>query len=190
MRLFKPKNNKKTIAQIIVFGLILAQTVAPVAALAQYTENDPEIANLSKKDSEYTLLTLERGSDGKLLSSYIDNDDNSPKPDRVVRTVMTAYTSTLDQCDDDPFTAAWGDRVYDGMIAANWLPRGTKVKIPSIFGDKIFTVADRMNARYGFGRIDIWMPGPRSDAQKFGVKRADIEIYYPEKADTKVAIAK
>ena len=52
---------------------------------------------------------------------------------------------------------------------------------------KVFRVADRMNARYGFGRIDIWMPGPRVDAIKFGVKRADIEIYYPE---TKVAIAK
>ncbi|OGH83730.1 MAG: hypothetical protein A2261_04100 [Candidatus Magasanikbacteria bacterium RIFOXYA2_FULL_44_8] len=187
MRFTKPKNNQNLIAKTIVFGLILAQVVVPVAALAQYSVTDPELANLSKSDADYAALTLGRGSDGKLLSTYLDGQDDTEKPDRVVRAVMTAYTSTIDQCDDDPFIAAWGERVFDGMIAANWLPHNTLIKIPSLFGDKVFRVADRMNARYGFGRIDIWMPGPRVDAIKFGVKRADIEIYYPE---TKVAIAK
>lgn len=104
----------------------------------------------------------------------------APKPDKLVKAVITAYTSTPDQTDNDPFIAAWGDRVYDGMIAANWLPRNTKVKIPSLFGDKVFTVADRMNPRYGYGRLDIWMDTTRSEALKFGVKTADVEIYYAE----------
>jgi 3D (Asp-Asp-Asp) domain-containing protein len=65
------------------------------------------------------------------------------------------------------------------MIAANWLPFGTKVKIPELYGDKIFTVEDRMNARYGFGRIDIWMEAPKAEVKRFGVRRATVEVYYP-----------
>jgi len=103
------------------------------------------------------------------------------KPDKVVKAVITAYTSTPDQTDDSPFIAATGKRVYDGMIAANWLPFGTKIKIPSLYGDKIFTVDDRMNARYGYGRMDIWLDASKADAREFGVKRVEVEIYYQDK---------
>jgi len=108
-------------------------------------------------------------------------------PDKIVAGVITAYSSTVDQCDSDPFIAASGKRVYDGMIAANFLPLGTKVKIPSLYGDKIFTVDDRMNARYGYGRMDIWMDAPRSVVNAFGVKRVDVEIYYEEPAVKTIA---
>jgi 3D (Asp-Asp-Asp) domain-containing protein len=131
-------------------------------------------------------LTLKEAAGGRLVMPHLAKI-NADQPDKVVRSVITAYTSSVDQCDDDPFIAAWGERVYDGMIAANWLPHGTKVRIPALFGDKVFTVADRMNPRYGYGRIDIWMSGPRADAVKFGVQRADLEIFYPEKT---LAIAK
>ena len=104
-----------------------------------------------------------------------------PAPDKVVKAVITAYTSTPDQTDDSPFTAASGKHVYDGMIAANWLPFGTRVKIPSLYGDKVFTVDDRMNARYGYGRMDIWFDSSKGEAKKFGVKRVEVEIYYPDK---------
>lgn len=108
-------------------------------------------------------------------------------PDRKVKAVLTAYSSTPDQTDGDPFTAASGKRVHDGMIAANWLPFGTKVKIPELFGDKIFTVEDRMNARYGFGRIDVWMEAERKTVNLFGVKRATVEIYYADSLKSPVA---
>lgn len=104
-----------------------------------------------------------------------------PKPDRVVRAVITAYTSSVEETDSDPFTAASGKKVYDGMLAANWLPFGTKIKIPSLYGDKVFTVHDRMNARYGYGRLDIWLNTSRAEARKFGVKRVAVEVYYLEK---------
>ena len=100
------------------------------------------------------------------------------KPNKVVNSVITAYTSTVDQTDDDPFVAASGKMVYDGMIAANWLPFGTKIKIPSLYGDKVFTVDDRMNARYGYGRLDIWLDTDKQTAKQFGVKRVDVEVYY------------
>jgi 3D (Asp-Asp-Asp) domain-containing protein len=51
---------------------------------------------------------------------------------------------------------------------------GTKVRIPELFGDRIFTVRDRMNARHA-SRVDVWMLS-HADAMKFGVKKARIEV--------------
>jgi len=99
------------------------------------------------------------------------------KPRRVATVVATAYSSTPDQTDDTPFTTANGKQVYDGLIAANWLPFGTRVKLPELFGDKIFTIDDRMNERYGYGRIDLWFDAPRAVLMEFGVKRVKMEIY-------------
>ncbi len=88
---------------------------------------------------------------------------------RELRVSMTAYNSEVGQCDDDPFTTANGTRVRDGIIAANFLKFNTRVRIPELYGDKIFTVTDRMNARFG-ERVDVWMKDHRQ-AVKFGVKR-------------------
>jgi len=88
---------------------------------------------------------------------------------------ITAYSSTVDQCDSDPFTTANGEQVYDGGIATNFLPFGTKVKIPELYGDKVFTVNDRMNTRYYY-HADIWMP-TREEAKQFGIKYVTIETF-------------
>ena len=106
------------------------------------------------------------------------------KPDRVMTAVISAYNSVPGQTDDSPFIAATGKRVHDSMIAANGMPFGTKIRIPKLFGDKVFVVEDRMNSRYGFGRMDIWM-SEVVDARQFGVKRVEVEIYYPKKAVVK-----
>lgn len=103
-----------------------------------------------------------------------DSPDREPR--KVVNAVVTVYSSTPDQTDDTPFLAANGP-VHDGMIAANWLPFGTQVRFPELYGDKIFTVGDRMNAKYGYGRVDIWQDAPRAELLKFGVKRLKMEIY-------------
>jgi len=97
---------------------------------------------------------------------------------RLIEVDLTAYSSTEDQTDSTPFIAASGKHVYDGMVAANFLPFGTKIKIPSIFGDRIFTVDDRMNRRYQ-ERVDIWFID-RESAIKFGIQRAVIEIIDPD----------
>ncbi len=86
----------------------------------------------------------------------------------------TAYSSAPNQTDDSPFLSANQTYVYDGMIAANFLPFGTLVKIPSISETKIFRVDDRMNSRY-YKKIDIWMPD-RESAIQFGYKNLEIEI--------------
>lgn len=97
------------------------------------------------------------------------------RSDKVIKVVVTAYSSTPDQTDDTPFTTASGKQVTDGIIANNMLPFGTKVMIPELYGDKIFVVEDRMNKKKSDYHIDIWMPD-RTLALNFGVKTAEIQV--------------
>lgn len=87
----------------------------------------------------------------------------------------SAYSSTRDQTDNDPFTTASGVKVHDGTVATNCLPFGTKIRIPAKFGTKVFTVEDRMHARWGCKKIDLWMPS-RNLAMQWGVRTVTIEI--------------
>ena len=96
---------------------------------------------------------------------------------QIVKTYVvraTAYSSTPDQTDDSPFITASNTYVRDGIIAANFLPFGTQVRIPDIYGDKVFVVEDRMNKRY-WHNIDIWF-ADRTTAKQFGVKNVTIEV--------------
>lgn len=87
---------------------------------------------------------------------------------------VTAYTSVPEETDDTPFTTASGSHTRDGVIAANFLPFGTKVRIPELFGSKVFTVEDRM-AKRNARKMDVWMP-TKSGALRFGIRYAAIEI--------------
>ncbi|MBI2063781.1 MAG: 3D domain-containing protein [Candidatus Yanofskybacteria bacterium] len=134
-----------------------------------------------------------------LLSSYLNRstsadaeDENDQNPDDtsaaqnlsatniasvVVNELVvaaTAYSSTPDQTDDTPFITAWNTTVRDGIIATNFLPFGTKIMIPEIYGNKIFVVEDRMNRRY-WHTVDIWFPD-RASALEFGFKKVKIQI--------------
>ncbi len=96
---------------------------------------------------------------------------------KAVKIILTAYSSTPDQTDETPFVTANGTPVYDGLIAANWLAFGTRVKFPELFGDKIFIVNDRMHPRFGRGRVDLWLDAPLEQVKAFGVKKVVMEIY-------------
>jgi 3D (Asp-Asp-Asp) domain-containing protein len=52
---------------------------------------------------------------------------------------------------------------------------GTKIRIPEIFGEKIFIVKDRMNKKKGKYQIDVWFEDQKK-ALEFGVKKTYIEI--------------
>jgi len=86
---------------------------------------------------------------------------------------VTAYSSEPRQTDSTPFTTAWITPVRDGVVALNFLPKGTVVRFPDMFGDKLFVVEDRMNVRYPY-RADIWMY-ERDDARQFGIKYLRME---------------
>lgn len=91
---------------------------------------------------------------------------------------VTAYTSEVAQCDEAPCITANGFNVCthntEDVIAANFLPFGTKVRIPELFGDRVFTVQDRMNRRFP-NHVDVWMKD-YDDAIHFGTKPAKIEV--------------
>jgi 3D (Asp-Asp-Asp) domain-containing protein len=109
--------------------------------------------------------------------NFIENDlflrsnqnsivEKSPDTKTYVVTV-TGYSSAIDETDDEPYITASGEFVKEGIVASNFLPIGTKIKIPSLFGNKVFEVKDRMNKRFYY-RVDVWFP-TKEEAQNFGV---------------------
>lgn len=94
---------------------------------------------------------------------------------------MTAYNSEVAQCDDSPCITANGFNVckhgIEDTVAANFLKFGTKIRIPEMFGDRIFIVRDRMNSRYT-SRVDVWMK-EKPSAIQFGVRYMQIEVLEP-----------
>jgi 3D (Asp-Asp-Asp) domain-containing protein len=89
--------------------------------------------------------------------------------------LVTGYSSCPTETDDTPFITAAGTLVRDGVVANNFLPFGTKIRIPAIFGDKIFTVEDRLNWSKGNYLVDVWFEN-KEEALSFGVKKTYIEI--------------
>ncbi len=92
---------------------------------------------------------------------------------------ITAYNSLPEQTDDTPCITASGldvcKRNIENVVAANFLPIGTRVRIPELYGDRVFYVEDRMNRRY-YHRMDIWMKH-KTDARAFGLRYANIEVF-------------
>lgn len=97
----------------------------------------------------------------------------------TVNTVLTAYNSDTGQTDDSPCITASGFNVckhsQEDIVAINGYKMGTRVRFPDLFGDRVFVVRDRMNARYGSSRADIWMLS-KADAKNFGVKVTRMEV--------------
>jgi len=109
-------------------------------------------------------------------ASYVAKACNDAyKSIKTIKVVVTAYSSTPDQTDDTPFITASGKHVADGIVANNMLPLGTKIRIPGLYGDKVFVIEDRMNKKKSNYHIDIWMP-TRTLALNFGVKTTEIEV--------------
>ena len=134
------------VATLIMTGTLLpaAATKADVAAVKAQDPVMNAVANLSK--DSYSVLSMR----------------------------ITAYSSTPEETDDTPFIMANGGIVHDGAAASNILPFGTKIKIPALFGDKIFTIEDRMSPKFQ-RTIDIWMP-TKGKAIVFGVTNAKIVV--------------
>lgn len=112
---------------------------------------------------------------GNTLLPASNPSDPEPKIIRKINVVLTGYSSTVWQTDDTPFITAAGTQVREGIIANNLLPFGTRVKIPELYGDKIFVVEDRMSWVKGNYQIDIWF-SDYWQALNFGAKRTYIEV--------------
>ncbi len=152
--------------------------------------------NFSKLASDSTSLQVNMENlDGHTLSSSENTWDiinqniqlqANPVQYRVLGTyniLATGYTASPEQTDDSPCVAASGYNICTGdenVIAANFyvngkrVPFGTLVRIPSVYGDKLFVVEDRMNSRY-HNNIDILFSDIH-EARLFGAQRHNIEI--------------
>tara|TARA_B100001964_G_C14097109_1_gene537537 strand:- start:18 stop:746 length:729 start_codon:yes stop_codon:yes gene_type:complete len=105
------------------------------------------------------------------------SDETTPRHEYTIP--LTAYTSDVWQTDDTPCITASGldlcERGVENVVAANFLPLGTRVRIPELFGDRVFYVEDRMNKRYEY-KMDVWML-EIEDAREFGLKYATVEVF-------------
>ena len=139
-----------------------------------------EISELTVDDA--TNNSSDTDSEVKKVALALEPVPEKTEPEiRVISSgihTMTAYNSEVAQTDDSPCITANGFNVcehgIEDTVAANFLKFGTKVRIPDLFGDRIFVVRDRMNKRYP-DRVDIWML-EKSDAIQFGVRRTRIEV--------------
>lgn len=172
---------------------VLVVAFALTSSNVQAAEISTIAAHGQQVDQETATMTL---PDGLVLPpAYFDQTTSSTSgtttqpPQRVARTplsaaspfvgssaatttvqvTITAYSSAPNQTDGSPFVTASGACVGDGVVAANFLPFGTKLQLPGLFGDKVFEVLDRMNERFDY-RIDVWMKS-RPEALTLGVKR-------------------
>ena len=118
-----------------------------------------------------TLEFLAINGNSLLASSALP----APKVVKTVKVVVTAYSSTPDQTDETPEITAANTKVRDGIIANNLLPFGTKVRLPGLYGDKIFVVEDRMSRKKGYYHFDIWFPSYR-EAKNFGAQNTYLEV--------------
>lgn len=89
---------------------------------------------------------------------------------RVMPVEATAYTNLAALTDSSPDITASGTHVEYGQIAANFLPFGTKIRIPDLYGAQEFIVTDRMHPRYT-NRIDVFLP-TYGEAVQFGYHRS------------------
>ena len=132
---------------------------------------------LGNKDDESNLgdnSGFVVSQDNTLMS--LSNPTNPPVD--VVRrfpVVLTGYSSTPGQTDNSPYITASGTFVRDGVVANNLLSFGAKIRIPELYGDKIFIVEDRMSSKKGYYHVDVWFPD-YWQALSFGAKKAYIEV--------------
>lgn len=155
--------NKATITAIM---LVLAFNM-PIKGASAYWDYNDAMALINSQLEVRGNLFLVTGGDSLI-------GVNALPQQKIIRTVLTAYSSTPDQTDDTPFITASGTRTREGVIASNFLAFGTKVQIPEIFGDRVFTVEDRMAKKHS-DKIDIWFP-ERHLAKTFGVQEAEVIV--------------
>jgi len=165
IQLFLQKSWKKSLVALLVAVIFIG--------ISPFFEPKVYQAEINPADFsvEEELVVLEENS---LLA--ISNPSNpEPKTVRKIKMVVTAYSSTPWETQGNPYLTASQKWVEEGIVANNLLPFGTKIKIPELYGDKIFVVEDRMHWRKGYYHLDIWFSS-YWEAKNFGAKRAYIEI--------------
>lgn len=154
----------------IIFIIIIISLLFSRAYVLGEKENKTEKFSALEPPIETKLVIVQGNSLLQKNSPFIPK-----KVTKKMKVIVTGYSSTPFETDATPFITAAGTRVRDGIVANNLLPLGTKIRIPELYGDKIFIVEDRMSWKKGNYHVDIWFPS-FWQAKNFGAKRTYIEI--------------
>ncbi len=158
---------------LFLAGFSLFTGISPAFESFQKVKNNPLEAN-----PKAILQELEQGLtffQGNTLLPLTNPSSPGNEIKGKLLVLVTAYSSTPWETDDNPFITASGKWVEDGFVANNKFPIGTKVRFPEIYGEKVFVIEDRMNWKKGSYQFDIWLPS-HWEAKDFGVKTTYIEI--------------
>ncbi|MGB9681344.1 MAG: hypothetical protein ACPLXL_02265 [Minisyncoccia bacterium] len=167
------KNPKfKAVFSLLCSLSLFFMTITPLSPVAEGS-----ITEVIKKEKESNPQSNTQTEVINLVDNtfLIPAIDKIPDYSHTMIVLVTGYSSTPEETDNDPFITASGKFVRDGIIAANFLPFGTKVRLPLLYPDKIFVVEDRMHSRFSKNRVDIWFPS-KEMAITFGVKETIMEI--------------
>jgi 3D (Asp-Asp-Asp) domain-containing protein len=181
---------KKKLIQLFMILFLLMAMVAGIDRNvfqrdAEAESKGAEFSQIPKAD-ENSLLR----KDLEQAMAILEVCFNTPVTLERVRSVpitLTAYTSTVEECDDTPYFTASDKPVRPGIISVSadlvremGLKFGQRVLIP---GHGIFEVQDRMNPRLR-RTVDIWM-ADRKVALLFGRQKGTLFwIASPEKTAT------
>jgi len=154
---------KKTIARVLV-ALAMAAMLPIPAAVAQ-----PSIGMYGPDSiNQMVSVIVEKVMPKTVIEHYT--------------ATITAYNSEVGQTDLDPFIAANGHHVYDGLLACSReYAFGTKVTI----NGREYTCGDRMARKFDHAtnlsmtkpHFDIWMTR-KSDALAWGKRTVDVTVKY------------
>ena len=171
----------KKLLVVLIFVLIFDFFLFPAPVMAseyESTQNNNIFLDVNELEYQNNLAKLEEITEYKDDFINILPDTNLWPVKRYSYHEITAYTSETYQCDGDPCTTANGFNLCENdtedSVAVNWLPFGAKIRIPDIFGNRVFIVRDRMNSRYS-DMVDVWFKN-KEEAKKFGIKITKVEI--------------
>ncbi len=134
--------------------------------LAVFTAFLATESQAAPRQTEFSFLPPENGL-------VVEADQTKIK--KKIKVIVTAYSSCPYETDSTPLITANGSEVREGIVANNLLPFGTEIRIPELYGNKVFVVEDRMNVKKGYYHIDIWFP-TKKQAIKFGAFKTYIEV--------------
>lgn len=160
----KPILEKTT--TVITLALFTFLSCHPSLALAYNQTVDPIAQRLA--------FTVPYGPVRSLVidGRVVEPSDLTFKPGMHISVWASAYSSSVEETDGNPFMTASGITVNSKTMASNFLPLGTVVSL----NGKEYIVQDRMNSRYNNEyTVDVWQPSSEA-AFAFGMRLVTIEI--------------
>ncbi|MDG1949305.1 MAG: hypothetical protein P8J32_00600 [bacterium] len=172
-RFFSPLRRQAMSLSVFAFAVVVGTYILfPTIANA-----DVDLQDLTFDDSTVAIIIASMQNDTESYGTFPVAQTADPRNTYTIP--LTAYTSDPAQTDDTPCITASGldvcERGIENVVAANFLPIGTRVRIPELYGDRVFYVEDRMNARYYY-KMDVWMLDI-GDARQFGLQYATVEVF-------------